>query len=160
MNKSSPQFMMLDSSNGQSFSPVLFIFQILAAPAGSLVSGLIAGEAVDAVFGRGGHQLAVWLCYAIVGFGQGYLTQAIFPRSDQSGGRFVWVAPVCILIACFLSEYPRTPQTVFSDFLTWNPYSSSAEGFAPVVFTMPAFASCIYPLGIVAAKRTLVAARG
>jgi hypothetical protein len=48
------------------------------------------GEAIDAVFGRGGYQLAVWLCYAAVGFAQGYLTQAIFPRSDRSGSRFVW----------------------------------------------------------------------
>lgn len=158
MNKSGPQFTMLDSNNGRSFSPVLFIFQIVAVPAGALVLGLIAGEAIDAVFGRGGHQLAIWLCYAVAGFTQGYLTQAVFPRSDRSGGRFVWVAPVCILVLCFLDEY-RSPQTDFADFFKWNPYSF-LKGFTSVVFTLPAFASCIYPLGIVAAKRTLVAARG
>ncbi len=148
---------MTDSENR--FSNLLFVFQLVAAPAGGIIFGLIAAELVDQVSGTRNHQLAGWLCYAFVGFAQGFLTQSVFPRAECSGGRFVWVPPVCVLAVSIFAEYRRGLEAVFREFLVLNPYSF-AQGFVSGFVTMPAFASCLYSLGILAAHRPARAPQG
>jgi hypothetical protein len=148
---------MTDSEN--CFSNLLFVFQLIAAPAGGFIFGLIASELLDQVSGTRNNQLAGWLCYAFVGFAQGFLTQSVFPRSECSGGRFIWVLPVCVLAVSVFAEYRHGLETVFREFLVLNPYSF-AQGFVSGFVTMPAFASCLYSLGILAAHRPVRATQG
>lgn len=133
------------------FSVVLFMFQMIAAPAGGFLFGFIAAELFGEVSDTRGGQFAPWLCYALVGFVQGYLTQAVFPRSDHSGGRFVWISPVCLLAVLILGDR-RGLGTAVGEYLIWNPYSFS-RGAASVFFSLPAFAACFYSLGIILARR-------
>jgi uncharacterized membrane protein len=144
--------------NEDRFSIVLFIFQLIAAPAGGFLFGVIAAELFDHVSGTRGHQFVPWLCYMLVGFVQGYLTQTIFSRSDRSGGRFVWIPPVCLLAVLILGDR-RGLGTAIGEALTWNPYSFD-KGAGSVFFTMPAFASCFYSVGIVLAHQSWRAPQG
>lgn len=134
------------------FSAVLFVFQLIAAPTGGLLFGLIAGELFDQASGTRHHQFAPWFFYALVGFVQGYLTQTIFRRADRSGGRLVWFPPVC-LIAVFVLRDGRGLGTAIGQFLIWNPYSFT-QGGASTILSMPAFACCFYSLGIAMASRS------
>jgi hypothetical protein len=134
------------------FSIVLCIFQVIAAPTGGLLFGLIAAELLDQVSGTRDHQFVPWLCYVLVGFVQGYMTQMIFRRSDRSGGRFVWIPPVC-LPAAFILDDSRSLGTTIGKFLVYNPYSF-VQGAGSALLSMPACASCFYSLGIILARRS------
>jgi uncharacterized membrane-anchored protein len=134
------------------FSIVLCIFQVIAAPTGGLLFGLIAAELFDQVSGTRAHQLVPWLCYVLVGFVQGYVTQTIFRQSNRSGGRFVWIPPV-FLLAVFILRDPRSLGTATGEFLVYNPYSFN-QGAGSGLFSMPACASCFYSVGIILAHRS------
>jgi hypothetical protein len=133
------------------FSTVLFVFQLIAAPAGGFLFGLIAAELFDQVSGSRDHQFVPWLCYGLVGFVQGCSTQAIFPWSYRSGGRFVWVSPVCLL-AVFILVDRRGLGTAIGEFLIYDPYSFD-RGAGSTILSMPAFASCFYSFGIILTRQ-------
>jgi hypothetical protein len=133
------------------FSIPLFIFQMIAAPAGGFLFGLIAVELCDQVSGTRDDQFVPCLCYMLVGFVQGYLTQAIFRRSDRSGGRFVWIPPVCLLAVLILGDR-RGLGTAIGEALTWNP-DSFDKGAGSMFVTMPALASCFYSIGTILAHQ-------
>ena len=105
------------------FSIPLCVFQVIAAPAGGFLFGLIAAELFDQVSGTRDHRLVPWLCYVLVGFVQGYMTQTVFRRSDRSGGRFVWIPPVCLLATAILYDR-RSLRTAIGKFLLYNPTRS------------------------------------
>ncbi len=145
-------------NNEDRFSLPLCVFQWVAAPLGGLLLGglaaTIATQLVDTLTGSRGHQFGAWLMYALVGFAQGFTAQAVFPRSDISGGRFVWILPGILLALSFFDEFRRSPDTVFRDFLIVNPYFFDDRTISMFI-TMPAFASCCYVLGVIAAHRSL-----
>jgi uncharacterized membrane protein YuzA (DUF378 family) len=127
------------------FFGFLFLVQLVGAPMTGLFFGLIGVELVDQLSGSRGHQFAGWLCYALVGLAEGFLTQTIFRRSAPSGGRFIWLPPVLVLLLFFLvgdggSIHARR------EFLVLNPYSF-VPGAASGLFTGLAVASCFYSLG-------------
>jgi hypothetical protein len=134
------------------FSTPVFLSQLIAVPILGLVLGLIAVELFDLLSGTRGNQLTAWACYALVGFLEGYFTQKKFPQADRSGARFIWIAPVSLLAVAFLAEFRRDPESVVRDFLILDPYSAS-RGLLSGWLTMPAFTSCLYPLGIWTATR-------
>jgi hypothetical protein len=135
-----------------SFSGFLFLVQLVAAPMTGLIFGLIGVELVDQWSGSRGHQFAGWLCYALVGLVQGFLTQLVFRRSERSGGRFIWVLPVSVLLAFFFGESRGGLAHALREFLVLNPYSY-VEGAASGFLTGPAVASCFYSLGITLAHQ-------
>ena len=136
------------------FSLPLCVFQLVAAPLWGFLGGLIATELFDQVSGTRDNQFASWLCYALAGFGQGFMIQAAFRRAASSGGRFVWIPPGALLAYFVFLERGRTLEVLFRDFLFVDPYSFERGGLSAYI-TMPAFASCCYVLGVIAAHRSL-----
>ena len=132
------------------FSWIIFFLQSVMAPFGALIFGLVAGEAVHAILG-GKQQFTIWLCYAVVGFVQGFFTQSVIPRAKPSGGCFVWVTPMLILLVALYDEIQHFPSKAFTTFFIWNPYA--LDGLPSVVITFPAFASLAYSSGIGVASR-------
>ncbi len=143
-------FAVLDREDRLSYP--LLVSQLLLAPAGCFLFGMIGGEFFDLVLGIRAYQPTAWISYAVVGFVQGYLVQLKFPRASRSGGRFVWTIPFGLLVAAILLELQGGRPNIVANFLRWNPYSYN-QGYDSVTFTMPACASCFYSAGVLAAGR-------
>ncbi len=134
------------------FSVPLFMLQMFLAPLGVLVFGLLAATSVEDLLGIRGSDLIAYSSFSLVGFVPGYSTQTAIPRSLQSGGAWVWIAPVCILGYGVLDEFSRHPDSVVGTYFLQRPGFGPA-GLAEAFFTLPAVATCFYSIGITVANR-------
>jgi hypothetical protein len=146
----------LDSSRG--FSMPLFWLQIFGAPFSGMVCGLIVTYVLLLLFSRfigpNGEIVPGYLAYSLTGFLLGYFTQTLLPRALLSGGRWVWIAPVCILVWGVFNEPGEPPLKTTLEFLA-PPAHSDGDGLVWLFATLPAVAACFYSVGIiVAARRT------
>jgi len=137
-----------------SFSPALFVFQLIVVPFGCMFLGLIVTEALERVLKAGDSNFLGYLVYSVTGFLLGYRMQTAGPGTIQCGGCFVWVIPICILGWGFTDELGRHPGlglAVANSF--WPGPENRSGAWGMVLFTLPAVASCFYSLGVFAASR-------
>jgi hypothetical protein len=132
------------------FSALLFTLQMFLAPLGVLLCGLLITELLEGLFNFSGSDQAAYLSFGLVGFVQGYTTQTAIPRSLQSGGSWVWIAPACILGVGLIDQFNRSPGTLIATYFLSR---LRFTGFEEVFFTLPAVGTCFYSFGIVAASR-------
>src|ERR1700722_7042967 len=86
------------------FSPALFVIQLVLAPLGGLILGLLVFVFLEEVFRLRNSNLLGYLCFSVQGFILGYKMQTAFPRAIQSGARWVWIPPVCNLGVWILND--------------------------------------------------------
>jgi len=134
------------------FSVPLFMLQMLLVPLGVLVFGLFATTSVEGPLGIRGSDLIAYTSFSLTGFVLGYATQTAIPHSLQSGGAWVWLAPVCILGYGVLDEFSRRPDRVVGTYFLTKPGFGPA-GLAEAFFTLPAVGTCFYSIGIIVANR-------
>lgn len=132
------------------FSALLFTLQICLAPLGVLVCGLLIAELLEDLFNIRGSNLIAYLSFSLVGFVQGYTTQVAIPRSRQSGGAWIWIAPVCVLGTGLIDQANRSPNTLIATYFLSR---FRVDGFEEVVFTLPAVGSCLFSIGVSIASR-------
>lgn len=133
------------------FSGLLFVAQMIAVPILSIPLGTLLVEILEFETGtRGANWLIPLVCYAAVGFAEGYFTEKISGSADSSGGRFVW-APLLCLIAIGVLRDRLGAGSAIRELLTWSPHS--INGGASELLTMPAWACCCYSLGVFVANR-------
>jgi hypothetical protein len=139
--------------DGDGFSGLLLVVQMIAVPLLASVLGLALVEFFDFATGtHGGNLLVALFCYSIVGLAEGFFVQKASGSAAGSGGFFIWIPLLCIIVAGVLRD-GRGPGAAISELLTWNPYS--LKGLASFLLTMPAWATCCYSLGVFwASKRS------
>src|SRR6476646_6500162 len=103
------------------FSVPLFMLQMFLAPLGVLIVGLFVATSVEDLLGVRGSDLVPYIGFSLVGFLLGYSTQTAIPRSFQSGGPWVWFAPVCILGYGVLDSFSRHPDRVLGTYFLTRP---------------------------------------
>src|SRR6266851_1947087 len=84
----------------QGFSGQLSVLQFLGAPFGGMVGGFLAELFFMEPFGiktLWAENLGYYSIYVLVGFLFGYAMQTAIPRSYKSGGRWVWIIPICFV---------------------------------------------------------------
>lgn len=141
---------MENEANG--FSISVFLAQLLVVPLVGMLLGAVLVEFFDSASGSRGNQLAAWICYAVVGFAEGYLAGIAFPGVDSSWARGIWVLPVSLCVVMFVAESRSGIRAATSEFLFIDPYSAS-RGLVSGVATGPSFASCWYSIGVWASLR-------
>lgn len=135
------------------FSVPLFMLQMFLVPLGVLLFGLFAATSLEDLLGIRGSDLIAYISFSFVGFVLGYSTQTAIPRSLQSGGVWVWIAPVCILGYGVLDEFSRHADSVVGGFFLTRPGFGPAGVIGQVLFTLPALGTCFYSIGITIANR-------
>ena len=136
----------------ESFSPTLFLMQLVFAPLGTLVIGLVSSILLESLVGVKNNVPIGYICFCLEGFLFGYIFQTGTARAYRSGGAWVWLPPLCLLAWGFLDELSRRPATAIQDFFVGRA-GSSASAYALVLFTLPAIGSCLYSIGVVAGSR-------
>lgn len=131
-------------------SGVLFALQLCLAPPFSIPFGLLTGIVVDRLLGLTHSNLVNYGSFGLVGFCLGYAVQTGLPRAYISGGRWVWVWPMCLLALSVVDELKESHNVfeIFAD-RPGNPGGAMVQAF----LTLPAVASCLYSLGIIVANR-------
>jgi len=135
------------------FSPAFFVVQFIVAPLGGLVFGMVAYVVMEELFRVKDSTLLGYLVFSIQGFILGYRLQAAFPRAVESGGRWVWIPPICNLAVWVYRELERGQGSQAAWFFSFPSTHGSDEGIAMVLITWPALASCFYSIGVHAASR-------
>ena len=134
--------------NNRAFSVPLFVLQLFLVPLLCLISGVITTVLLRAITG-GNVDVIGYVSFAAVGFSLGYGAQNAFPHASLSGGRWVWIAPVCVFVAGLLFDLAKLPNEI-PDFFVSRP---GREGITQVLLTLPAIGSCFYSLGLLLAGR-------
>ena len=134
------------------FSAPIFVFQLIGAPLGTLIAGVALSAFVEGLLGVKNGNLIPYVCFALEGFLFGYTYQTSRPRAYQSGGRWIWIPPVCLLAWGVLDELFRRRGTAVLDF-----FDTSRPGpgvvLAVGLLTLPAIATCFYSIGVITARR-------
>jgi len=94
-----------------------------------------------------------YLFYSAYGFVWGYKMQVSFARSIQSGGRWIWIPPVCLAIFCILYDSSAFHRSMLPDYF-WPTSGPDLKGMEMFIVTLPTIGSCFYSLGIILANRT------
>jgi hypothetical protein len=84
-------------SESGGFSGALFITQLVLAPLGGLICGLIISVVVEGALHIRDSNLLDYLIFSLQGFVLGYKVQSSIPRAIQSGGPWIWILPVGVL---------------------------------------------------------------
>ncbi len=102
--------------DGDSFSGLLFVAQIIAVPLLAAVLGSALVEFLDFVTGtHEGNWVVGLICYSIVGMAEGFFIQEASGSAAGSGGFFIWIPLLCITVAGVLRDGRRArsgPQRV------------------------------------------------
>jgi hypothetical protein len=133
------------------FSPAQFLVQLVLAPLGGLVLGLIASTFLETLFRAKDSNLLGYIGFSIQGFLLGYKMQKAFPRAIESGGRWVWIPPVLVLLLGMLYDLSLRGGTPIAQSFWPRP---GPGGIGMVLITWPAVASCFYSVGVNAASRS------
>jgi hypothetical protein len=131
------------------FSVPLFLLQQFLVPLLSLVIGVL----VSALFeGNSPIQNALmrYLVFSAIGFWLGYKMQKTVPRARYSGGPWVWIAPVCLLIWGFFDTLRIEPDKMIAEVFIGN---GPETGYILIFNTLPVVACCFYSLALIAASR-------
>jgi hypothetical protein len=134
------------------FSAGLFVVQLVLAPLGGLIFGLILWIVLEELLRTRDGNILGYFGYSVQGFLLGYKMQTSFPRSIQSWGPWIWIPPVGLLLCCFGSELARHSKSAIVDCF-WPGLGNPGGVYLIVLVTLPAIASCFYSAGIVAASR-------
>ena len=110
------------------FSPPLFLVQLFAAPLGSLICGGLAAEVFRGMMPAAGN-LRGYFFYSFFGFVLGYKMQVSFLRAIDSGGRWIWIPPVCLAILSILHDSSAFHRSMLSTYL-WPPSGPDNGGRA------------------------------
>jgi hypothetical protein len=146
--------MMFDyQSEPRGFSPALFLVQLFAAPLGSLICGGLATELVQEMLRAKHGNLFGYLLYSGFGFVIGYKMQVSFPRAIESGGRWIWIPPVCLATFSVVHYSSVFHRSMLPDYL-WPTPGPDLKGIELLVVTLPAIGSCFYSIGAILASRT------
>lgn len=135
-----------------SFSPGLFVTQLILAPLGGLLVGLITAAFLEELLNIRYSNTLTYLAYGGQGFLFGYLTQKFSLASIKSGGAWIWIAPASLLIWSIIYELGRPNPEIAGLFLARRANPGGAMFLALV--TMPTLASVFYSIGVVAASRS------
>src|SRR5689334_6450416 len=136
--------------NNRAFSAPLFVLQLFLVPLLCLISGVITTVLLREITG-GNVDVIGYVSFAAVGFSLGYGAQNAFPRASLSGGRWVWIAPVCVFVAGLLLDLAKVPNEI-PDFFISRP-GRGEQGITQVLLTLPAIGCCFYSLGLLLAGR-------
>jgi len=79
------------------FSPPLFLLQLVAAPLGGLIFGLLVAMLFEVILRVQNDYSVIYFAYGLVGFLLGYFVATALPRACESGGLWVWIPP-CSLV--------------------------------------------------------------
>ena len=133
------------------FSPTLFVIQLILAPLGGLILGLLVYALLEEVFRARNSNLLGYIGFSIQGFILGYKMQTAFPRAIESWGPWIWTVPVCNVGLWILND--NGPNSQVADFFVF-PHGPGLGGIEMVLITWPAVASCFYSFGVIVASRT------
>ena len=134
------------------FSPLLFVLQLVVAPLGGLIFGLILSLVLEAVLHVKESNSVLYLSFALQGFLLGYKIQARVPHAIQSFGKWVWIPPFCILAWSFLYELWLFPSSAVHDQF-WPGSGDPGGAYLIILVTLPVVASAFYSIGVIAANR-------
>ena len=126
--------------------------QLVLAPLGGLILGGICYAILAELFRVKNNSLIGYLVFSAQGFIMGYRLQTVLPSAIDSGGRWIWIAPVCNLAFWLLGELRRGVNADLSAFFVF-PEGPGAGGLVLVLITWPAVASCFYSIGVNAASK-------
>jgi len=137
-------------------SIALFVVQILGVPVEIFVTGFIAMAVLPDQLGKGLgrtqrgiiEDVVGYLFFAFQGLIFGYSVQNGAPRSIRSGGKWVWVLPICCVVYGCLDALLVQPSDL--PVMFW-PGSKGWEGIWFLFITLPALGCCFYSLGVVLA---------
>lgn len=140
-------------SEPRGFSPPLFLVQLFAAPLGSLICGGLATLLVGEMLRIKDGNLPGYLFYSAFGFVWGYKMQVSFARSIESGGRWIWIPLVCLMIFWMLHESSAFHRSMLPDYF-WPTSGPDLKGIEMYIVMLPTIGSCFYSLGVILANRT------
>lgn len=151
---------MFDEVRQTGFSVPLCILQLFGAPFAGMALGFLATLIWTDFLGIRGTSadLFAYVAYGAEGWLMGYSVQTVMPRATQSGGRWVWIIPICFFTWGLIDEPNRGLDTTLDMFIT-RP-GRPASPFLMALITLPMVASCFYSLGIIAASRPAATALG
>jgi hypothetical protein len=135
------------------FSMPLFWMQILGVPFGLMICGLSVSLVVATyipglkMLGSAVHGDIIigYPCYAATGFIIGYLVGKSAAQAYFSGGRWVWIAPMCLLLWALVDEPEALSRSIEEAFLGQD----TAGAVVMTMVTLPVVASCFYSIGLV-----------
>jgi hypothetical protein len=141
------------------FSMPLFWCQMFVAPVGGLYFGtifvVIVWQVMAKVIGVGADSvegdLTGYLTFALTGAALGYGIQRAIPQAAESGGRWVWIPPVCVVVLGVLEELNRDSHGVVGALFVVS--HRQWESLGVLFLTWPAVSSCFYSAGIAIASR-------
>jgi hypothetical protein len=139
-----------DLDDSVTFSPALFLAQIVLAPLGGLIVGLIGTIILEAVFKTRNSNVAAYISYSVAGLQLGRKMQQLFPRAVHSGGYWAWIAPAIVLILGIIVEAKRGAEAQIHDIFA-IPDRPGADGIGLLLITLPVVASCFYSVGVISA---------
>jgi hypothetical protein len=131
------------------FSVPLFLAQQLAVPGLSLLfAGIVSAflQSHSSIL----NVIADYLTFCLYGFYVGYTWQRHMPGVRCSGGRWIWIAPACLLMWGFLSELTIEPTRLIASVFTGD---GPEAGYIMLFVTLPTVACCAYSLGVIARSR-------
>jgi len=130
------------------FSGGLFVGRLFGVPVASLLIGWFASSLIEEVLGGHFINLAGYFCFGATGFLMGYRAERATTDFRKSGGLWVWILPVAVLIWAFLEEVRLFPDASSEFFLP-----PAHQETVLLLFVLPTFASCLYSVGILVASR-------
>lgn len=134
------------------FSAPLFVTQLILAPLGGFIFGGVATILLESMLGMRNNSVLAYLAYSLQGLLLGFKMQTTFPRALDSGGRWVWVVPLCNAVFWMIDESGRGAGSRLSYYFVFQNRPGLA-GIEMFVATLPALASCMYTLGAVLASQ-------
>ncbi len=135
------------------FSPPIFVAQLVGAPLGGLILGGLAYVLMAALFRVKDSTWLGYFSFSVEGFLLGYQVQTAIPRAIESGGRWVWIPPLCILAFGVLIELGRGSNSQVGELFVFPSTRGSEGALGMVLITWPLVASCLYSIGIHAASK-------
>lgn len=141
------------------FSIPLFLLQVILVPPivllfGGFTWGIGFEFGLLATGSNGPSGVANAIGYALcglTGYGIGRLVKHWLPRVARSGGKFVCVVPMLVLIVALLNELRLGSNRIGSYFIA-RP-GMGGEGWGIIFLTIPVAGCCFYSLGTGLRKR-------
>ena len=101
------------------YSPALFIIQLVLAPLGGLILGLLVYVLLEGILRVRNSNVLGYVGFSVQGFILGYKMQTAFPRAIESWGSWIWTVPVCNLGLWILGD--NGPNSQVADFFVFPP---------------------------------------